>query len=151
MDLSTLLSNIDAHKYVTVKDFLQEVDLIWKNALEYNPDRDPSGKHGLSFIWFHFVLISDTWASFIVACQRTMYVWFEKCLCFFPIRSLDPPSCLRPEGHGARHHQRPAGWELREDLSRNQGVPKQKRFCYSAFCSVLETLRLNRNGLRRLL
>lgn len=47
MDLSTLLSNIDTHKYVTVKDFLHDVDLIWKNALEYNPDRDPSGKSGL--------------------------------------------------------------------------------------------------------
>ncbi|KAL2084285.1 hypothetical protein ACEWY4_019803 [Coilia grayii] len=44
MDLSTLLSNIDSHKYVTVKDFLHDVDLIWKNALEYNPDRDPSDR-----------------------------------------------------------------------------------------------------------
>ncbi|XP_063055005.1 ATPase family AAA domain-containing protein 2-like isoform X2 [Engraulis encrasicolus] len=44
MDLATLLSNIDSHKYVTVKDFLHDVDLIWKNALEYNPDRDPSDR-----------------------------------------------------------------------------------------------------------
>ncbi|XP_048116651.1 ATPase family AAA domain-containing protein 2-like isoform X2 [Alosa alosa] len=44
MDLSTLLSNIDSHKYVTVKDFLHDVDLIWKNCLEYNPDRDPSDR-----------------------------------------------------------------------------------------------------------
>uniref|UniRef100_A0AAR2K3Y5 ATPase family AAA domain-containing protein 2 n=1 Tax=Pygocentrus nattereri TaxID=42514 RepID=A0AAR2K3Y5_PYGNA len=44
MDLSTVLSKIDLHKYVTVKDFLHDVDLIWKNALEYNPDRDPSDR-----------------------------------------------------------------------------------------------------------
>ncbi|XP_077431925.1 ATPase family AAA domain-containing protein 2 isoform X2 [Vanacampus margaritifer] len=44
MDLSTVLSKIDLHQYVTVKDFLQDVDLIWQNALEYNPDRDPSDR-----------------------------------------------------------------------------------------------------------
>lgn len=45
MDLSTVLSRIDLHQYGTVKEFLQDVDLIWQNALEYNPDRDPSGTH----------------------------------------------------------------------------------------------------------
>uniref|UniRef100_A0A8C9RA43 ATPase family AAA domain-containing protein 2 n=1 Tax=Scleropages formosus TaxID=113540 RepID=A0A8C9RA43_SCLFO len=44
MDLSTVLSKIDLHKYVTVKDFLHDVDLIWQNALEYNPDTDPSDR-----------------------------------------------------------------------------------------------------------
>ncbi|XP_027027133.1 ATPase family AAA domain-containing protein 2 isoform X2 [Tachysurus fulvidraco] len=44
MDLSTLLSRIDLHKYHTVKDYLHDVDLIWKNALEYNPDKDPSDR-----------------------------------------------------------------------------------------------------------
>lgn len=44
MDLSTVLSKIDLHQYGTVKEFLEDVDLIWQNALEYNPDRDPSGK-----------------------------------------------------------------------------------------------------------
>ncbi|XP_061529884.1 ATPase family AAA domain-containing protein 2-like isoform X2 [Phycodurus eques] len=44
MDLSTVLSNIDLHQYITVKDFLQDVDLIWQNALEYNPDKDPSDR-----------------------------------------------------------------------------------------------------------
>lgn len=45
MDLSTVLSKVDLHQYGTVKEFLQDVDLIWQNALEYNPDRDPSGMH----------------------------------------------------------------------------------------------------------
>uniref|UniRef100_A0A8B9L5C5 ATPase family AAA domain-containing protein 2 n=1 Tax=Astyanax mexicanus TaxID=7994 RepID=A0A8B9L5C5_ASTMX len=44
MDLSTVLTKIDLHKYETVKDFLHDVDLIWKNALEYNPDKDPSDR-----------------------------------------------------------------------------------------------------------
>ncbi|XP_047455651.1 ATPase family AAA domain-containing protein 2-like isoform X2 [Mugil cephalus] len=44
MDLSTVLAKIDLHQYVTVKEFLQDVDLIWQNALEYNPDRDPSDR-----------------------------------------------------------------------------------------------------------
>lgn len=45
MDLSTVLTKIDLHQYGSVKEFLQDVDLIWQNALEYNPDRDPSGTH----------------------------------------------------------------------------------------------------------
>lgn len=49
MDLSTLLSKIDLHKYHTVKDYVYDVDLIWKNALEYNPDKDPSGE--VEFQW----------------------------------------------------------------------------------------------------
>lgn len=44
MDLSTVLSKIDRHQYETVKEFLYDVDLIWQNALEYNPDRDPSDR-----------------------------------------------------------------------------------------------------------
>ncbi|XP_034730547.1 ATPase family AAA domain-containing protein 2-like isoform X2 [Etheostoma cragini] len=44
MDLSTVLSKIDLHRYGTVKEFVQDVDLIWQNALEYNPDRDPSDR-----------------------------------------------------------------------------------------------------------
>ncbi|XP_013879634.1 ATPase family AAA domain-containing protein 2 [Austrofundulus limnaeus] len=44
MDLSTVMSRIDLHQYATVKEFLQDVDLIWQNALEYNPDRDPSDR-----------------------------------------------------------------------------------------------------------
>ncbi|KAJ8395293.1 hypothetical protein AAFF_G00034950 [Aldrovandia affinis] len=44
MDLSTVLTNVDLHKYATVKEFIQDVDLIWQNALEYNPDVDPSDR-----------------------------------------------------------------------------------------------------------
>ncbi|KAM4521969.1 ATPase family AAA domain-containing protein 2B isoform 2-T2 [Odontesthes bonariensis] len=44
MDLSTVMTKIDTHRYLTAKDFLVDVDLICSNALEYNPDKDPGDK-----------------------------------------------------------------------------------------------------------
>ncbi|XP_062267496.1 ATPase family AAA domain-containing protein 2B [Platichthys flesus] len=44
MDLSTVMTKIDTHKYLTVKEFLLDIDLISSNALEYNPDKDPGDK-----------------------------------------------------------------------------------------------------------
>lgn len=44
MDFSTLLTNIDEHKYVTVREFMSDADLIWQNALKYNPGGDPTGE-----------------------------------------------------------------------------------------------------------
>lgn len=44
MDLSTVISKIDKHNYLTTKDFLIDIDLICSNALEYNPDKDPGDK-----------------------------------------------------------------------------------------------------------
>ncbi|XP_076864489.1 ATPase family AAA domain-containing protein 2-like [Brachyhypopomus gauderio] len=44
MDLSTVLTKIDTHKYITVKEFRHDVDLIWKNALRHNPDSDPTDR-----------------------------------------------------------------------------------------------------------
>ncbi|XP_028673053.2 ATPase family AAA domain-containing protein 2-like [Erpetoichthys calabaricus] len=44
MDLSTILSKIDSHKYMTVKEYLCDMDLICANALEYNPDKDPTDR-----------------------------------------------------------------------------------------------------------
>ena len=43
MDLSTVLSKIDRQKYITVREYLHDVDQIWENALEYNPEDDPYG------------------------------------------------------------------------------------------------------------
>jgi len=43
MDLSTMMTKIDLHKYHTVQQFQQDIELICCNALEYNPDRDPQG------------------------------------------------------------------------------------------------------------
>ncbi|XP_077409262.1 ATPase family AAA domain-containing protein 2B isoform X2 [Vanacampus margaritifer] len=44
MDLSTVMTKIDKHQYLTAKDFLVDIDLICSNALEYNPDKDPGDK-----------------------------------------------------------------------------------------------------------
>ncbi|KAJ3583061.1 hypothetical protein NHX12_034506 [Muraenolepis orangiensis] len=44
MDLSTIMTKIDTHQYLTTKDFLLDVDLVCSNALEYNPDKDPGGE-----------------------------------------------------------------------------------------------------------
>ncbi|NXE16373.1 ATAD2 protein, partial [Lophotis ruficrista] len=44
MDLSTVLSKIDLHQYLTAGDFLRDIDLICSNALEYNPDKDPGDR-----------------------------------------------------------------------------------------------------------
>lgn len=49
MDLSTVMTKIDTHKYLTAKDFLMDIDLICSNALEYNPDKDPGGEKENSF------------------------------------------------------------------------------------------------------
>lgn len=48
MDLSTVMTKIDTHQYLTVKEFLVDIDLICNNALEYNPDKDPGGKEANS-------------------------------------------------------------------------------------------------------
>ncbi|NXL48117.1 ATAD2 protein, partial [Podilymbus podiceps] len=44
MDLSSVLSKIDLHQYLTAGDFLKDIDLICSNALEYNPDKDPGDR-----------------------------------------------------------------------------------------------------------
>ncbi|KAM6899619.1 ATPase family AAA domain-containing protein 2-like [Xenentodon cancila] len=45
MDLSTLLTNIEEQRYDTVSEFMSDAELIWLNALEYNPDIDPRDRH----------------------------------------------------------------------------------------------------------
>lgn len=44
MDLSTMMSKIDLHKYQACKEFLDDIDLICANALEYNPATSIAGK-----------------------------------------------------------------------------------------------------------
>lgn len=39
MDLETMMMKVDFHSYECAKDFLQDIDLICQNALEYNPAR----------------------------------------------------------------------------------------------------------------
>ncbi|XP_060062589.1 ATPase family AAA domain-containing protein 2-like [Ylistrum balloti] len=44
MDLSSMMSKIDSHSYQTAKEFMSDVNLICRNALEYNPATDPAGR-----------------------------------------------------------------------------------------------------------
>lgn len=37
MDLETMMTKVDFHRYTCAKDFLMDIELICKNALEYNP------------------------------------------------------------------------------------------------------------------
>ncbi|KAF4803144.1 ATPase family AAA domain-containing protein 2 [Turdus rufiventris] len=43
MDLSTVLSKIDMHQYLTTRDFLKDIDLIHSNILRYNPKKGTAG------------------------------------------------------------------------------------------------------------
>lgn len=58
MDLSTIMTKIDTHKYTIAKDFLKDIDLICSNALEYNPDKDPGGKDKKCILSFVFVFFN---------------------------------------------------------------------------------------------
>jgi len=40
MDLSTVMTRINAHSYYSCAHFLKDIDLITNNCLEYNPDKD---------------------------------------------------------------------------------------------------------------
>ncbi|KAF6197808.1 hypothetical protein GE061_008775 [Apolygus lucorum] len=44
MDLETMMTKIDHLEYTCAQDFLNDIDLLCTNALEYNPDRDPADK-----------------------------------------------------------------------------------------------------------
>ncbi|KAL0280659.1 UNVERIFIED_CONTAM: hypothetical protein PYX00_001884 [Menopon gallinae] len=44
MDLETMMTKIDLHRYNSAQEFLLDIDLIVRNALEYNPERDPEDK-----------------------------------------------------------------------------------------------------------
>ena len=41
MDLTTMMTKTDSGQYVSIKQFLSDIDLIADNALEYNPISDP--------------------------------------------------------------------------------------------------------------
>ena len=44
MDLSKMMAKIDLHQYQSCKEFLDDIDLICANALEYNPADSVAGR-----------------------------------------------------------------------------------------------------------
>lgn len=63
MDLSTMMSKIDLHQYQSVKEFMEDIDQICLNALEYNPDKDPQSR----VIRHRACALKDTAAAIIKA------------------------------------------------------------------------------------
>lgn len=55
MDLETMMTKIDLHRYVCAQDFLDDVDLLCHNALEYNPDRYACG-YSENYVWVQLKL-----------------------------------------------------------------------------------------------
>ncbi|XP_065524978.1 ATPase family AAA domain-containing protein 2 isoform X2 [Lathamus discolor] len=72
MDLSTVLSKIDLHQYLTARDFLKDIDLICSNALEYNPDKEPGDR----LIRHRACILRDTAYSIV---REEMDEDFERC------------------------------------------------------------------------
>ena len=56
MDLFTMNNKINLHQYTSARQFLSDIDLITSNALEYNPDKNPSGKQHLNVYLFIYSL-----------------------------------------------------------------------------------------------
>lgn len=50
-----MMGKIDLHEYGTVRSFMNDIDLICSNALEYNPNRGPMGK---SYTFYFHKLVS---------------------------------------------------------------------------------------------
>lgn len=73
MDLETMMTKIDQHKYVCAQEFLRDIDLICTNALEYNPDRNPEDK----IIRHRACTLRDTAYAYIKAEMDTDFE--EKC------------------------------------------------------------------------
>lgn len=55
MDFLFVISKIDLYKYLIVKDYLRDIDLICSNVLEYNLDRD----FGDCFIRYRVCVLRD--------------------------------------------------------------------------------------------
>ncbi|KAL7381337.1 hypothetical protein ABVT39_004286 [Epinephelus coioides] len=75
MDLSTLLTNIDQEKYVTIGQFMADADLIWQNALAYNPDSDPMDRRIRHCAFtlrdmLHAIIRDELDEDFVRACEE---------------------------------------------------------------------------------
>ena len=53
MDLETMMTKIDQYAYNSAKDFLEDIELICSNALEYNPNKDSEGKQSIDY-WIYY-------------------------------------------------------------------------------------------------
>lgn len=117
MDLETMMQKIDLHKYESGKMFLEDVDLICSNALEYNPDKGPSGRCLDSSL-------SDWHQSWSKNLNAAIY---------FPLffRSFNPTPCMCLERRRVRYRRNGNGSRIREDVRRSSQQTLEKRFACS--------------------
>lgn len=123
MDLSTVMTKIDKHQYLTAKDFLWDVDLISNNALEYNPDKEPSDKvirHRACSLKdaAHAIFAAELDPEFDRMCEEIKEARRK--------RDFQTPPALPPSSAGAvatRRHP-PAGDEQAKSSSQGQASDK---------------------------
>ncbi|XP_046875048.1 ATPase family AAA domain-containing protein 2-like isoform X1 [Hypomesus transpacificus] len=130
MDLSTVLANVDSHKYVTVREFANDVDLIWKNALEYNPDSDPSDRqirHRACALkdTLHAIIRDELDEDFDMICEQIRNSRNKRgCK-----TSMFAPSCYQtlPRGEGCSDDRRPNGKDASTPFAANAPRPTKRR------------------------
>ncbi|XP_026279317.1 ATPase family AAA domain-containing protein 2 [Frankliniella occidentalis] len=95
MDLETMMTRIDQHHYTCAKEFLDDIDLICSNALEYNPNRDQADK----LIRHRACFLRDTAYALIKAEMDTDFE--DKCRTIADDRKKrkDSPSRYAPAPH----------------------------------------------------
>ncbi|KAG5890643.1 hypothetical protein JTB14_034932 [Gonioctena quinquepunctata] len=100
MDLETMMTKVDFHQYECAKDFLNDIELICRNALEYNPARTSADKQirhrACSLRDYAYTLIkTEMDTDFEEKCQDISFKRQERKHC--PTKYL-PPYIYTPEG-----------------------------------------------------
>lgn len=99
MDLETMMTKVDFHRYECAKDFLTDIELICQNALEYNPARTSADKQirhrACSLRDYAYTLIKNEMDSdFEEKCQEISKKRRERKAC---ITKYLPPYIITPE------------------------------------------------------
>lgn len=123
MDLSTAITKIDTHQYLTVKDFLTDIDLICSNALEYNPDKDPGDKvirHRACSLkdTAHAIFASELDPEFDRMCEEIKEARRKRDL-------QTPAQPAAPTGAVATRKQHAAGEEQAKSSTQGEATDKQ--------------------------
>uniref|UniRef100_A0A8D3BLT4 ATPase family AAA domain-containing protein 2 n=1 Tax=Scophthalmus maximus TaxID=52904 RepID=A0A8D3BLT4_SCOMX len=124
MDLSTVMTKIDTHKYLTVKEFLVDIDLICSNALEYNPDKDPGDKvirHRASSLkdTAHAIFAAELDPEFDRMCEEIKEARRKRDL-LTPAQQTAAPGSV-----ATRKHHHTAGEEQARSSTQSEATDKQ--------------------------
>ncbi|XP_034555220.1 ATPase family AAA domain-containing protein 2B isoform X2 [Notolabrus celidotus] len=124
MDLSTVITKIDTHKYLTAKDFLVDIDLICSNALEYNPDKDPGDKvirHRACSLkdTAHAIFASELDPEFNRMCEDIKEACKKRADLETPAQATPAPAVV------TRKHYYSVGEELAKSSTQGEATEKQ--------------------------